>query len=144
MKKFLTLFVCAAAAISGGATSWYIDYDRLPPVSQEIIQKNFSHETVKSVVVAYEASWDRYIVCFCSGNRVFFDGDSGDCFEIVMKNGSIPASVLPWTLCSYVFLQYPYAQMRSYRVFEEGYRLGLSDDTVLDFDKDGNFVRAAK
>ena len=144
MKKFLTFFVCAAAAVSVSAAPKNVDYDKLPASSQEFIQKNFSHETVKSVVLDREASWDKYTVYFNSGLQISFEGGSGDCSEIVTKSGAIPASALPSRLRSYVASQYPSAQITMYQTTADGYRLGLSNKTFLDFDKNGNFVKATK
>lgn len=144
MKKILAFFVCAAAAISVNAAPKNVDFDKLPTVSQEFIQKNFSHETVKSVVMDREASWDKYTVYFNSGNQLSFEGGSGDCSEIIMKNGAVPASAIPSRLRSYVVSQYPNVQVAMYQTTADGYRLGLSNRTFLDFDKDGNFVKATK
>ena len=144
MKKFLTFFVCAAAAISVSAAPKNVDYDKLPASSQEFLQKNFAHETVKSVVLDREASWDKYTVYFNSGTQVSFAGGSGDCSEIIMKSGSVPAAALSPRLRSYVTAQYPNAQVVMYQTTADGYRLGLADKTFLDFDKNGNFVKAAK
>ena len=144
MKKMLMLFVCAAAAFSVNAAPQKVDFDKLPNSSQEFVQKNFPGEKVKSVEMDRESSWDKYTVYFNSGTQVSFEGGSGDCSEIIMKNGAVPAAVLSPRLRSYVVSQYPNAQVVMYQTTADGYRLGLSDKTFLDFDKNGNFVKAAK
>lgn len=144
MKKFVLFFVCAAAAMAVSAAPQKVDFDKLPASSQEFIRKNFPREKVKSVEMDREASWDKYTVYFNSGNRVSFEGGSGDCSEIVMKSGSVPASAVPSRLRSYVASQYPAMQIAMYQTTADGYRLGLSDKTFLDFDKNGNFVKAVK
>ncbi len=144
MKKFLTLFVCAATAISVSAAPKSVYFDKLPAASQEFIQKNFPREKVKTVEMDREASWDKYTVYFNSGTQVSFEGGSGDCSEIIMKNGTVPASAIQPRLRSYVASQYPSSQIVLYQTTADGYRLGLSDKTFLEFDKNGNFVKATK
>ncbi len=144
MKKILMLFVCAATAISVSAAPQKVGFDKLPDSSQEFIQKNFPREKVKSVEMDREASWDKYTVYFNSGTQVSFEGGSGDCSEIIMKGGSVPASAMSPRLRSYVASQYPRSQVTIYQTTADGYRLGLSDKTFLDFDKNGNFVKATK
>lgn len=144
MKKFLTLFVCAATAISVSAAPKSVDFDKLPAASQEFIQKNFPREKVKTVEMDREASWDKYTVYFNSGNQVSFEGGSGDCSQIIMKNGSIPMSLIPNKVRSYTSGKYPGQSVVMMETTSDGYRLRLADNTYLDFDKDGTFVKATK
>ena len=144
MKKFLLFFVCASAAIAVSAAPQEVDFDKLPKNSQEFVQKNFANEKVKSVVMDREASWDKYTVYFNSGNQVSFEGGSGDCSQIIMKNGTVPASAIPAKIRSYVSSNYSGRQITSYETTADGYKIGLSNRTVLNFDKDGDFSNAAK
>ena len=79
----------------------------MPKNSQEFIQKNFPGEKVKAVEMDREASWDKYTVYFNSGNQVSFEGGSGDCSQIIMKNGSVPMSVIPAKVKTYAGNTYP-------------------------------------
>ena len=102
MKKLLLTFVCAAAALGVCAAPEKIGFDKLPKSSQEFIQKNFPREVVKDTEMDREASWDKYTVYFNSGSRVSFEGGKGDWSEIVMKNGAVPATVIPVRIKTYV------------------------------------------
>ncbi len=144
MKRFLLFFACAAAAVSVNAAPEDVDFDKLPKNSQEFIQKNFPNEKVKSVEMDREASWDKYTVHFNSGNQVSFEGGSGDCSQIIMRSGSVPASVIPAKIKTYVGGKYQNARVVMMRTTADGYKIGLSDNTYIDFDKDGNFVKAEK
>ena len=88
MKKILLLIASAAIALAVNAAPQKVDFGKLPKNSQEFIQKNFPGEKVKAVEMDREASWDKYTVYFNSGNQVSFEGGSGDCSQIIMKNGS--------------------------------------------------------
>lgn len=144
MKKFLSFIVCAATAFTVSAAPQEVDFDKLPKNSQEFIQKNFPNEKVKSVEMDREASWDKYTVYFNSGNQVSFEGGTGDCSQIIMKSGSIPMSVMPTKVKSYILGKYPNSKVVSWQTTADGSRIGLSDGTSLDFDKNENFVKATK
>ncbi len=144
MKKILLLVVAAVAACAAFAAPQKVDFDKLPKNSQEFVQKYFPSEMVKSVEMDREASWDKYTVYFNSGNQVSFEGGSGDCAQIIMKNGSVPAAVIPTNIKSYVGNNYPNQRVVLMETTADGYRVGLADRTMIDFDKDGQFVKAMK
>ena len=144
MKKFLTLIACVATAFAVSAAPQAVDFDKLPKNSQEFVQKNFPNEKIKSVEMDRQSSWDKYTVYFNSGNQVSFEGGSGDCSQIIMKNGSIPATALPSKVRNYVAGKYPAQNITMWETTSDGYKIGLSDRTMIDFDKDGNFVKMAK
>ena len=144
MKKFLLFFVSAAAAFCVSAAPQTIDFDKLPQASQEFIRMHFPTEKVKSVELDREASWDKYTVYFTSGNQVSFEGGSGDCSQIIMKNGAVPASAVPEKIRAYVTNAYPRAQIVMIQTTADGCKAALADGTELYFDKDGNFVKATK
>lgn len=144
MKKILLFFVCAAAAVSVSAAPQEVEFDKLPKNSQEFVQKNFPGEKVKSVVMDREASWDKYTVYFNSGNQVSFEGGSGDCSQIIMKRGRVPATALPAKIKAYAAAKYPDLNVVMIQTTADGYKVGLSDKSFLDFDKNGDFVKAVK
>lgn len=144
MKKFFLFVACVATALGVTAAPKEVNFDKLPQNSQEFIRRNFSSEKIKRVEMDREASWDKYTVYFNSGNQVSFEGGSGDCSQIIMKNGSIPATALPSKVRNYVAGKYPSQNITMWETTSDGYKIGLSDRTMIDFDKDGNFVKMAK
>ena len=158
MKKILLLIAAAVFAFAVSAAPQKVDFGKLPKNSQEFIQKNFpgekvkeldwpleeSGEKVKAVEMDREASWDKYTVYFNSGNQVSFEGGSGDCSQIIMKNGSVPMSVIPAKIKTYAGNNYAGQRIVMMETTADGYKVALADKTVLDFDKDGNFTKATK
>lgn len=144
MKRFLLTLLCAATVYGISAAPQKVDFGKLPKNSQEFIQQNFPNEKVKSVEMDREASWDKYTVYFNSGNQVSFEGGSGDCSQILMKHGSVPMTVVPAKLKAYAGAKYPRLDIVMLETTADCYKVMLSDKTVLDFDKDGNFVKASK
>ena len=145
MKKFLFCLSCAAMAVfCASAAPQNVDFTKLPASSQDFVRRNFPSEKVKTVEMDREASWDKYTVYFASGNQVSFEGGSGDCSEILMKSGAVPASAIPAAVRTYVGRNYSGGTVTGMKTTVKGYKVYLSDKTVLNFDKDGDFVNAAK
>lgn len=144
MKKFLLFFVCAATAFGVSAAPQTVDFGKLPKNSQEFIQRNFPREKIKTVEMDREASWDKYTVYFNSGNQVSFEGGSGDWSEILMKNGEVPATIIPANIRTYTGNAYRGQQVKMIKTTADGYELKLANGTLISFDKEGNFVKASK
>ncbi len=142
MKKILLFFVCAATAFAVSAAPQEVDFDKLPKKSQEFVHKNFPDEKVKSVMLDRESSWDKYTVYFNSGNQVSFEGGSGDCSQIIMKDGRVPETAIPAKIKTYVASEYPDLNVVMIQTTADGYKVGLSDKSFLDFDKNGDIVKA--
>ena len=64
--------------------------------------------------------------------------------EFIQKNGSVPMSVIPAKVKTYAGNTYPGQRIVMMETTADGYKVALSDKTVLDFDKDGNFTKATK
>lgn len=136
--------VCVATAFCVSAAPQKVNFDKLPKNSQEFIQQHFAMQKVKSVEMDREASWDKYTVYFDSGSQVSFEGGSGDWSQIIMKDGSVPAAVIPAKIRSYATATYPNLHVVMIETTTDGYKLKLSDNSFLDFDKDGQFTKASK
>ena len=144
MKKILLLIASAAIALAVNAAPQKVDFGKLPKNSQEFIQKNFPGEKVKAVEMDREASWDKYTVYFNSGNQISFEGGSGDWSRIIMKNGPVPATVIPVKIKTFAGGKYPGMNIVMLETTADGYKAGLADGTFLYFDKDGNYTKATK
>ncbi len=144
MKKILLLIASAAFVFAVNAAPQKVDFGKLPNNSQEFIQRNFPREKVKSVEMDREASWDKYTVYFNSGNQVSFEGGSGDCSQIIMKDGSVPMTVIPAKVRTYTGNTYPGQRIVMFETTADGYKIALANKTVLDFDKEGDFTKASK
>lgn len=144
MKKILFLLVCAATAFSVSAAPQKVEFDKLPQNSQEFLQRNFPREKVKSVEMDREASWDKYTVYYTSGDQVSFEGGSGEWSEIIMKNGAVPASAIPAKIRTYAGNSYRGQNIVMLKTTADGYEAKLANNTILYFDKDGNFSRATQ
>jgi len=144
MKKILLLIAAAVFAFAVSAAPQKVDFGKLPKNSQEFIQKNFPGEKVKAVEMDREASWDKYTVYFNSGNQVSFEGGSGDCSQIIMKNGSVPMSVIPAKIKTYAGNNYAGQRIVMMETTPHRSQGGPPRRRQQPFDKDGNFTKATK
>lgn len=144
MKKLFLLLAGIAAVCVVEAAPQRVEFDKLPKNSQEFVQRNFAGETIKSIEMDRDSSWDKYTVYFNSGNEVSFEGGSGDCTRIVMKSGAVPMVSLPAKVKGYVGNNYPSQRITMYETTDNGYRIGLSDNRMLNFDRDGNYLNSTK
>lgn len=144
MKKFICLLICAAALLSLQAAPQKTTLDKLPKNSQEFLQRYFAGETIREVELDRESSWDKYTVWFDNGNRVSFEGGTGNCSEVIMNEGAIPVEVLPAKVRSYLRMHYPNQTVKAMKQTKEGCRIGLANDVWVDFGEDGAFIKAGK
>lgn len=119
-------------------------FDKLPQNAQEFVQRFFAGETIREVELNRENSWDKYTVWFDNGNHICFEGGTGNCTEIIMKQGSIPTGVLPETAAAYLKKHYPDQEILAMKQTKEGFRTGLSNGVWIDFDKEGDFIKGSK
>ena len=134
----------AALSLTVLAAPQKTTFDKLPRNSQEFVQRFFAGETIREVELNNENSWDKYTVWFDNGNHICFQGGSGDCTEIVLKQGSIPTEVLPTKAATYLHAHYRNQEIQAMKQTKEGFRVGLSNGVWIDFDKQGDFIKGNK
>lgn len=144
MKKFLMTFVCAAAAWCASAAPQEVEFGKLPQKSQDFIQRYFSNEKVKRVEMDRQSTWDKYTVYFTSGSEASFEGGTGDCTQIKMKEGYVPGAILPEGVKTYVGRKYPSTKITCYETTSDGYKIGLANKVSLYFDRSGDFIKATE
>lgn len=141
MKKLLLTLFCATAAWMASATSHPMKFDQLPKQAQEFVNTYFANEPIQSVEMNSDHAHNLYLVHFTNGNQIAFDGKTGECVQLNMKQGVIPQSMLPNPLASYINEHYPSQQVVMMSRTSDGYKAGLSNGVCLKFDKDGKFLK---
>lgn len=138
MKKILLLALGAAISLTVLAMPHKVSFDKMPKKSQEFVEKYFPSEKIISVELDRRVPSDeKYTVYFANGNEIAFDGGSGDCSQIVMKQGAVPEDLLPAKMKNYLYEKYPMQTVTSIERTRDGYRLGLSSGSAIFFDHDG-------
>ena len=146
MKKLLLaitlLFSIATLTMSCDKES-VIDENGLPTTATQFLNQNFKGIKVLSVVEEKEGlSGKEYDVLLDNGIKVKFD-KNGDWLDIEAQNdsASIPDTLVPTSILSYVKEKYPNAGINSLEKERHGYDVELTNGLDLVFDTNGNFVR---
>ncbi|HET8855110.1 MAG TPA: PepSY-like domain-containing protein [Salinimicrobium sp.] len=144
MRKLVLTVILAAFAIP--AVSAQNGAENLPQEARDFIDEHFATETVSRVEKEDSwFSWDKnemYEVYFSNGLRLDFN-KQGEITEISGEDGiSLPQEAFPAALISYINSNYPGTQPESWEREDDKQEVELSDGTELEFDLDGNFLKA--
>ncbi len=137
MKRFLLLGLALTAALALSAQPQQVSLDQLPKNSQAFIEKYLAGEKIDVIHHNHDASQERYTVHFANGNEVTFDGPSGECMQLQMRQGSIPLTMLPGAMSNYLEEHYAGEPVKMVERTTDGYRIQLADGKYLHFDKQG-------
>lgn len=141
MKKLLFLVACLGTILTAGAAGHKVDFSELPARSQAFIGKNFPTEMVKNVEMERKDAKDHYTVLLSNGTKVMFDGTSGELTGVAVKEGSVPSSLVPSKVRTYMSNTYPKERIHKMAKTDKGYRFHLSNGLILHFDAQGNFTK---
>lgn len=141
MKRIFSLFVCAFMVLSLSAQSQSVGLDKLPAVSQQYLKSHFATQKIDNITHNHNSQHECYLVHFTDGNKVAFDAKTGDCVMIDMKSGTIPASMLPSGITSYLSTNDPKDGVKSFARTKCGWRVGLVSGKALCFDGQGNYQK---
>ena len=141
MKKLLFLVACLGTILTAGAAGHKVDISELPPRSQAFIGKNFPTEMVKNDEMERKDAKDHYTVLLSNGTKVMFDGTSGELTGVAVKEGSVPSSLVPSKVRTYMSNTYPKERIHKMAKTDKGYRFHLSNGLILHFDAQGNFTK---
>lgn len=70
-----------------------------------------------------------------------FDGTSGELTGVAVKEGSVPSSLVPSKVRTYMSNTYPKERIHKMAKTDKGYRFHLSNGLILHFDVQGNFTK---
>lgn len=144
MKKVIFALVCVFTLF---ATALRADDDRviavnkLPQAAQTLLKTHFAKAKVAIAKVESDFLDKTYDVTFADGNSIEFD-KNGKWKEIKCQQGSVPASVIPSFIKSYVKENYPGATVKQleYDKRDKDYDVKLSNGWELKFDRNGNLI----
>lgn len=141
MKRFFSLFICAFAALSLSAQGHSVELGKLPAASQQFLKSHFEGQKIDNISHKQHSSCDCYVVHFADGNKVAFDASTGECVMLDMKSGTIPASMLPTGVSSYLATHNAKDGVKSVARTKCGWRVGLVSGKALCFDVNGNYQK---
>ena len=135
MKRlFLTLVTALFVAGVAAADNRPISLDRLPQKAQAFLKQHFSGQDVKLVTQNDDLVGRDYEVMLADGTKIDFSS-SGDWHEVTMRQGAVPASVVPAAIAAYVKQHYATTHIVRIERDRNNWELKLSNGLELTFDK---------
>lgn len=120
-----------------------INPTELPAAAQAFIKQHFGSQTIESVTAEKEISGTEYDVTLSGGISIEFD-DKGNWDDIDSKVTAIPLAVIPVTISDYTAKNYAGNAVMQIEKDKNGIDVELVDNTELEFDLNGKFLRVGK
>ena len=147
MKTVSKLIIAAgvvAIALSGlmvkAQTTNTAKNSELPAAAQAFIKEHFSGQTVTTIKAEKDLTGTEYDVVLSGGVKIEFDG-KGNWEEIDANTTALPATVVPAVIADYVAKNYAGKAIVQIDKDRKGFDVELADDTELEFDTNGKFIR---
>jgi hypothetical protein len=112
---------------------------QIPQQSQAFIYKYFSSCSIVLVEIEDEEDGREYSVWLNDGTRIEFDLQ-GNWKRVARKKSGVPLTLIPNTIQQYVKTNYPNDVVTKFSKKDYGFKLELSDDMDLRFNKQGQFI----
>ena len=141
MKKVLLLLLSFGLILPACAAGddKPIQVNELPATAQEFISTHFAGTQVMLATVDKEIFDTSYKVVFENSAQVEFDKD-GEWKEIEFRNGSIPASIVPEEIRTYLHTHFPNTEVKGIDRDKHDYEVKLSSGMELKFDRNFNLI----
>ncbi|WP_281232088.1 PepSY-like domain-containing protein [Flavobacterium gelatinilyticum] len=144
MKAKLNLTACLLLGLTCGywanAQKTVIAKTKLPVAAQTFLKTHFSGQEPVSIIEDKETFSKDYKVQFANTTKVEFDG-KGNWEEVDGNHNSIPSSIIPKNILSYIKTNYPKIPITKIDKGRWGYKVDLSNELELEFNSKGNFLR---
>ena len=112
---------------------------QIPQQSQAFINKYFSSCSIVLVEIEDEEDGRENSVWLNDGTRIEFDLQ-GNWKRVARKKSGVPLTLIPNTIQQYVKTNYPNDVVTKFSKKDYGFKLELSDDMDLRFNKQGQFI----
>ena len=140
MKKttlFLTaLFCMMMQSVSTFAGDKLITPEQLPPAAMAFIQENFPGVGVTFAKKDFDNGRRQYEVHLNNGVELDFD-KKGNWDKVDCQYNPVPANIVPANIANYVQASYPNTTIVKIDKERYGYKIELSNDLELKFNKKG-------
>ena len=145
MKKIFTLAALLISVVTVMAVMPSHDksLDKLPAASRDFIHHYFAGDRVQSVSHVKSDHGDHFFVTFVNGDKVTFDGHSGNPVSIHLAEGAVPSKLMPDKVHDYLKKHYPGVSVTSLDHMKGGCRIGLSNGQSVCLDKEGKVMDKA-
>ncbi|MCV9929000.1 PepSY-like domain-containing protein [Flavobacterium sp. LS1R49] len=129
--------------LSANAQKTVIKKAALPANAQTFLKTHFAKQEPTYILEDKEILSKEYKVQFANKLEIEFDG-KGNWKEIDGKSASIPASIIPSKIASYVKTNFAKDKITKIEKGTLGYEAKLSNGLELKFNSKGEFIKIAK
>lgn len=136
MNKKLTriLLMCLAVLMTAACTD-----KPLPPEAEAFIEQYFPKSSVVLIEMGEEDDVQEYEVWLNDGTKIEFDMQ-GTWRRVSRKKSGVPSSLVPEAMRQYIKTNYPNNVITKFSKKDYGYKVELSDDMDLRFNKQYQFI----
>ena len=141
MKKIILAVLAFGLALQACASGddKPIQVNELPATAREFISTHFAGTQVMLATMDKELFDTSYKVVFENSAEVEFDKD-GEWKDIEFRNGSVPASIIPEKIKTYIQAHFPNIEVKEIDRDKHDYEIKLSNGMELKFDRDFNLI----
>lgn len=139
MKKISTLAVILIIAITACANEQLIQFNELPLLAQNFIQKYYNPADISYIEKDRDVLHNEYKLYLKDRTEIEFD-HQGNLQSIDCHQSPVPQNIVPQVITNYVQLHHPSLIIVEYSVGLRHQKVGLNNDWELVFDNDGNFL----
>lgn len=143
MKKIVATFALMTLIVSGVPAKDVItgDMNKLPAVAREMVRKHFSNSSVSYIKIDSELIGSTtYEAVLKNGTEIDFDS-KGNWKEVDGKKGTVPMSVIPSAVRTYLKAEFPQAKVKKIEKKRSGYEVELDNGLDLHFDLKGSLKK---
>ena len=140
MKKstlFLAALLCMMMqTVSTFASDRLIPTEQLPAAAMAFIQENFPREGVTFAKIDFDNGRKQYEVRLNNGTELDFD-KKGNWDKVDCQFNAVPSHLVPTIIANYVNTTYPNTMVVKIDKERYGFKIELSNDLDLKFNKQG-------
>lgn len=140
MKRIVVIMALVLASLSMvKADDKPVTYDQLPKAAKKFINTNFPTDKVSFATVDDDLIGPEYEVVLASGVMLQFE-NNGSLDQIKVRNGNIPAGIVPVQLIQTATQYYPDARIVEFEVDRKSYEIKLSNGMEMKFTRNYQLI----
>ena len=144
MKRTGLFLVALVCMIMQSTTSFagddkFVPIEQLPTEVWFFVQENFPKTTISYATKDFELKGEKYEVRLTNGTKIKFD-KKGHWDKVYCKSHNVPTPLIPTAIYKFVRAYYPTATIVKIDKERYGYKVELSNDIELKFNKSGLLI----
>ena len=140
MKKISTLAVILIIAITACANEQLIQFNELPLLAQNFIQKYYNPADISYIEKDRDVLHNEYKLYLKDRTEIEFD-HQGNLQSIDCHKNAVPEGIVPELITQYVALHHPNSFIAEYAIGHRHLQVELNNGLELIFDLEGHFLR---